>query len=330
MEELTGINLPTLPVSGLEHQKDLVYFEGPFLRQYIHPNGDHYLYYWCDCEDDVNRWMLLRVKEANILRLTGRVLPMDCIIPKGCQDDYVYFVDMRSTGAVSNVTLCRVADVPDDYCPAPGEYLEAVPMSVDGSSYAVLVEDGGWTGKQLADFPRKFSNAYALLFSHNVLGLRSFEGYPWRGGFSAMHFYEWLVAKIPFESKPVVQSIQYASPGFMRFNADEGTAMQVVQCVRDYHANNAQIAGARSDLNSYIRGHSLNDTNKQHDWTEHNPNLLRFAKAIMDGFSCIETDRFVEACQRPFEAAKASASFARQIRLLNDFEKEGHVRFPRL
>jgi len=40
--------------------------------------------------------------------------------------------------------------------------------------------------------------------------------YPWRGGFSALNFYQSLYAKIPYEQRPQIEEIQYASPGHIK------------------------------------------------------------------------------------------------------------------
>ncbi len=76
MRKLDGTRLRALPVSGLKHVRDLDYLNGPLLSQYAHPSGDAYLYYWCDCDNKVIRWMGLRVSEANILGLVNTFVPL--------------------------------------------------------------------------------------------------------------------------------------------------------------------------------------------------------------------------------------------------------------
>ena len=123
MKEIGGFTIPGLPITGLKHVRDLLYHEGPLLSQYAHPNGDTYLHYWCDCDEMQNRWMVLRVNEAMVLRLVNHFLPLDQVVPQACRDDFVYFVDTdgRETRSVKMVAM---ADIPPDYLPQPGAYLE--------------------------------------------------------------------------------------------------------------------------------------------------------------------------------------------------------------
>jgi hypothetical protein len=123
MEAVNGTKLPSLPVSGLKRVRDLVYFDGPLLTQFEHPNGDDYLYYWCDCDSSANRWMVLRVSEANILRLIGRFVPLDFVITKGCMDDFVYLTDIALDGTPVSTMLVRIEQIPLGYQPEDGAYL---------------------------------------------------------------------------------------------------------------------------------------------------------------------------------------------------------------
>ncbi len=189
MKTIDGIPLTGLPVSGLRHVRDLSYFDGPLLSHYEHPNGDDYLYYWCDCDETANRWMVLRVSEASILRLVQRVVPLDFVIPNGCRDDFVYVIDTTTTGAIHQAALVLKSKIPADYRPKAGTYLESETPAND-QSYAVLVE-GDWSVHDLGDFPNTFEKTYSFLYSLNVLHVREVEAFPWRGGFSSYHFFKW-------------------------------------------------------------------------------------------------------------------------------------------
>lgn len=98
MLKLGGSSLQSLPVVGLERVQDLIKHDGPLLTHYSHHRGDHYLYYWCDCDECVDRWMLLSVSETSILRLIDKVVPLDLVVPAACLDDFVYIVDVANSG----------------------------------------------------------------------------------------------------------------------------------------------------------------------------------------------------------------------------------------
>lgn len=329
MKPLEGMPLETLPVSDLRHVRDLIYYDGPLLSHFCSHTGDDYLFYWVDCDEKANRWMVCRVGEAMILRLLNRFVPLNLVLPAGSRDDFVYFVDYGEDDATVAAHLVMQNAIPDDYLPRTGVYLETEPSTRSANSYSLLVE-GGWSVKALGDFPHTFAKVYSLLYGLNVLRIPSFEGFPWRGGFSAVHFFNWVAHQIPAESKPVVSAMQYSSPGFMRFSLHGATADQVSHCVNDYKTKNTSISAAFSDLATFIRENKLNDDHvTDEQWQKVNPTLSDKAINLISALGVVDAASFERACPRPFEAAKIAMSFYRYIRKLNDFEKNGLVRFPR-
>ncbi len=330
MNAIPGIPLPNLPISGLRHVRDLIYFDGPLLSHFEHPNGDDYLYYWCDCDDTANRWMVLRVAEASILRLINHIATLDSVVPRGCRDDYVYIVDLASDGKPIQTILTPVPSIPSDYHPAEGTYLEMIPSAVSDRLYSVLV-DGGWSVKEVGEFPSLFAKVYSTLYNLTKFPGTMFEGFPWRGGFSALHFFRWLSDNIPAGDRPKLSAMQYSSPGFMRFELDGPTADIVTQCVRSFRSNRERIWSLYLSLGELIRKNKLNEIRgvDSPEWLNHNEPLRQHAVEIMGSFPGINADLFVESCPRPFEAAKIAMAFVRYVKGLTNFESEGLVRFPR-
>lgn len=95
-----------------------------------------------------------------------------------------------------------------------------------GNTYLKLDHD--WEMQELADLARLYTQCYSLVYSLSGARVESddervidwFHGvyakYPWRGGFSALNFYRSLYAKIPYEQRPQIEEIQYASPGHIK------------------------------------------------------------------------------------------------------------------
>lgn len=329
MNTLKGIRWPFSHFSEMEKVRDLMYFDGPLLSHFQNRHGEDFLFYWVDCDQTLNRWMVVRLDEASILRLVNRVVPIDFVIPKLCRDEFVVFVDTADNHAVRASTLVAVQDIPTEYLPSEGVYLPVTPSLPSERSYSVLVE-GGWSVKELGEFPHVFTKVYSLLYGLDVLHLPRLENFPWRGGFSAMHFFDWAAKRIPSEDRPSVSAIQYASPGFMRFDLHGPTADQVGLCIANYKSKNHNLAKAYSELTAYIREQHLNDVQSPADpsWKLHEPFLTKGALAVLGGFDVIEETAFVNACARPFEAAKIAMAFYRYIRNLVDFEKRRLVIFP--
>lgn len=329
MNTLKGIPWQFSHFSGLEKVRDLMYFDGPLLTHFQNRHGEDFLFYWVDCNATLNRWMVVRLDEASILRLVNRVVPIDFVIPKLCRDEFVVFIDTADNHATRASTLVAIQDIPQEYLPSEGAYLPEIPSLPSERSYSVLVE-GGWSVKEWGEFPHVFTKVYSLLYGLDVLHLPRLKTYPWRGGFSAMHFFDRAAKRIPSEDRPSVSAIQYASPGFMRFDLHGPTADQVGVCIANYKSNNHSLAAAFAELTTYIREHRLNDEVSLDDskWQSHAAALTKGALAVLGGFDVIEEKAFVKACARPFEAAKIAMAFYRYIRILAEFEKRRLVIFP--
>src|SRR5207237_9587573 len=65
----------------------------------------------------------------------------------------------------------------------------------------------------------------------------------------------------PFE-RPRVQSVDYASPGFMRFSGDMSVCAQVADAVARLRKNEQEVAQEYAALNLFIREEKLNDPAK--------------------------------------------------------------------
>lgn len=332
MIEIDGLSLPALPIVDLERVRDLENYEGPLLSHFRHRRqGDHYLYYWCDCDDAVNRWMLLRVNETNIIRLVNRFVPLDYVIPRACQDDFVYFIDIGGEDAPAKVILASLDAIPDAYIPAQGAYLEAEAAKDDSNpqTYSILIERD-LSIRDLSDLPRIFSQAYALLYNLLILKPQKWEGYPWRGGFSAMHFYRWLLDRLPGEDYPAIETFQYASPGFIRLSLNQEIASRVADLVFRMTGDDVDIHRAYNDLVSYIRTKKLNELSDTNDptWDDCNSDLRRLTRILLTALGIQEPEELIEAVPRPFEAAKITLSFVGRLKQLAKLDASGAVRFP--
>ena len=96
-----------------------------------------------------------------------------------------------------------------------------------------LYIDGRWELTDLNVLTRVYIQVYGLLYSLDVADdyieeeIQYIYGkYPWRGGYSAVNFYQNLFSKMPREYRPKIKSIQYASPGFIELS-------QLVEVAKD-------------------------------------------------------------------------------------------------
>ena len=91
----------------------------------------------------------------------------------------------------------------------------------DEDIYRIELE-GAWSLAEFYELPHVFSQAYAFNYAFSGEDLRdperftqAFSAFPWRGGYSAVNFYNVLHTQIPRRSRPQVTSIQYSSPGWI-------------------------------------------------------------------------------------------------------------------
>lgn len=83
--------------------------------------------------------------------------------------------------------------------------------------------DKRWDLEDLYKFPRAYEQVYFALFSlstHDDENTReridrAYASFPWKGGYSAVNFYNNLKYILPKRQRPAVASIQYASPGWI-------------------------------------------------------------------------------------------------------------------
>ena len=332
MIPLPGQPIRALPIARLHKVCDLEYFDGPLLSQFRHDRGDHYLYYWCDCDETANRWMVLRVSETGIIRLVNRFVPLDYLIPKSCQDDFVYFVDMDTSGVFLRFAICLIDQIPGNYLPGPGVYIDYKPPR-DDRSYSVLIE-GTLTNEQLSDIPSKYVQAYSFVYAVNVLQKGQFQSFPWRGGFSSMHFYRNLPNFVPAEDRARVQALQYASPGFIRFSVHRPTASFLGRRIAAFSDHRSDEHQHISRLLGYIAENKLNDLRDTHpnttdqEWEKYNNELFSRTKELLGSLEIADPQRVIPAMGSSFEAAKMTLSFTHRLRELTGFALDGLVRFP--
>jgi hypothetical protein len=80
---------------------------------------------------------------------------------------------------------------------------------------------GRWEIRDLYEFPHRYAEIYAFLYAlepfgrDSVVFAEAFQRYPWRGGYSAVNFYDEIYLAIPRPYRPHITRIQYSSPGFL-------------------------------------------------------------------------------------------------------------------
>lgn len=326
LELRESVTLPRLPVTGLRRVRDLLYVDGPLLSQYVHPNGDHFLYHWCESDGKSHRWLLLRVDESSILRMRYRFVPMHHVIPRTCQDDFAYLIDVQPNGE-QVVRLLPVDAIPEQYLPQRGVFLHE--DATDGGDTFTVLLDGNWDSLELFGFPRLFELVYSFQYAIEGRQVESLREFPWAGGFSSLHFNNWISSAIPFEDRVMPKKVVYASPGFITFSANHAIASRVASTVRHFIENQSNIRLTHQALSSYISNSELRDAKPDDPrWQEWNPMLLCCIEDVTAEMAAPDSQLLLKASSSIYVAAQVARWFYRRIKQLADGVVSGVIKLP--
>jgi len=95
-------------------------------------------------------------------------------------------------------------------------------MEFTEGSYTIEI-GGNWRFEDLTVFTTEYQKLYGFYY-HLIADIdapwgRDTGAYPWRGGYSTVHFFNRLYGTIPYSRKPRLKSIRYASPGWIELQA---------------------------------------------------------------------------------------------------------------
>lgn len=112
-----------ISLNELTKVSDLIYYDGPLLSHYVHPNGDNYLSYWVDCDESFQRWLVFRVGLSMLQKYVNRNLSLYNLI-RNVSDGFVYLVDVDVNGVANTPMMVAIKNLPDDYLPDLDSYYD--------------------------------------------------------------------------------------------------------------------------------------------------------------------------------------------------------------
>ena len=205
--------------------------------------------------------------------------------------------------------------------------------------YIILI-DKRWSLEDLYVFPRAFEQVY---FAYEALVPapddivddridRAFRDYPWRGGYSAVNFYNQLKYATPKNKRPTIQAIQYASPGFIDLMLNLQLALQIASVVstvagsilacNKVYSTIYKDAQHRKLLSIDIQTKQLELANKEMDFIiDANKKMAKLLK--LDSAHVIE-----QRAEHPIIAMKILFSIYRRVRTLAEYQDKGKARLP--
>jgi len=197
--------------------------------------------------------------------------------------------------------------------------------------------DGEWEIQDLYLFPHRYSEVYSFLYAlneaasgnaHRLSG--AFQRYPWRGGYSAVNFYDDLYSSIPKDRRPKIKRIEYASPGFIEVGAilllvtqiDRilTTAMKTCDKLDSIYTNIHKRAMRRRLLKLSVK-------EKERKLAEEDVRfVVESTKELAEALGIPDPAALNRLTNDPLASLKILMGFYRRLRELLHFIEEGKVR----
>lgn len=131
MKEINGFPID-FEFGSLANVSDLIYYDGPLLSHYINANGDNYIFYWVDNDEDCNRWLVVRVSLPSIQKyIKGRISLLELLC--STLDATIIVIDLNSDIECINALCTSITTLPEDYLPTEESYYKFKPITTPDS-----------------------------------------------------------------------------------------------------------------------------------------------------------------------------------------------------
>ncbi|MCX5823967.1 MAG: hypothetical protein NTY86_10815 [Deltaproteobacteria bacterium] len=203
--------------------------------------------------------------------------------------------------------------------------------------------DGEWSLEDWYVFPRTIDQTYSFLYSITEVGRLegepeedeplyiTYTAHPWRGGYSAVNFYNYLHDLVPKPLRPRVISIHYASPGWLELGLAIGVALSIRRIVKAFCDSGREIVSFYNDIYDGLNERKLQRISVKREELRLTREQIEFAEYSMKKLSkMMAFDGLTELKQitpNELSSLKILLSFFRRIRVLGDYQKNGKADF---
>jgi len=256
MHELNGTQLPEWPYKDLEWFGDILEIDGPTLSEFRNSLNQSFMYFWCDCDESFNRWMVFRINENDRIRLLVGDLSLAQIVKTACSE-FVFFVDISEKSKKYWYVDGSLVD--NSYFPKDSSFISLSEDSdlLDRSNISILFNEN-WNIESLRTFFRSYRHLHNFYYATSNKIVRTIPNMPWQGGFSAMHFYNNLDKKIQGINAPQEKYLRAASPGILKVSVGEEYAKKVLLALSNYDMNKESIDETYRSIRRTIKDTRLN------------------------------------------------------------------------
>ncbi|MGH8531507.1 MAG: hypothetical protein ACREV1_01975 [Gammaproteobacteria bacterium] len=206
-----------------------------------------------------------------------------------------------------------------------------------------LALDGDWTLFEFSQFARAYSQAYSVLYSldptlspdpedEEFERIRHlYNAFPWRGGYSAVNFYESLRCRVPKQDRPAIKSIRYESPGWIELSLIVGVALSIKSIIKSFAGSVKQVNSTYHEIYKGMQNRKLTDLDIKRGEIELTREQRRFARESADELAeRMHFERLAqlkELSDNEVASLKILLSLFRRSRDLWKIEQQGRIRF---
>jgi hypothetical protein len=201
--------------------------------------------------------------------------------------------------------------------------------------------DGRWTLEDLYKFPRAYEQLYfaveAMLPAEdeetdNRL-TRTFQSFPWQGGYSAVNFYNNLKWATPKPFRPDVVSLKYASPGWIELYLQLPLAVQVASSIASIAASIGVCNRVYNAIYTDLQNRKLLRMERERKERELSLHEIRFLRESFDEMAGLmglpNADEIHKRTNNPLVSMKILLSMYRRFRELAEFQNRGKADFTK-
>lgn len=132
-----GFPVSIVHLRGHQPIEELASFDGPVLAHYME-GTKHFLYYWSDADEAINRWMIIPVRADQYRDFVERRMTLLDLI-RNADGGYVMLLDMDNELQKRNLSLLSAKSLPEAYLPDREYYYSGTPKSMIDKSQSFFI-----------------------------------------------------------------------------------------------------------------------------------------------------------------------------------------------
>jgi hypothetical protein len=207
------------------------------------------------------------------------------------------------------------------------------------ATYTITI-GSSWSLKDFYELPHTFAQVYAFHCAFLLMDEVDdperlwyvFGSFPWRGGYSAVNFYNSLNSQVPREFRPKVKSIQYASPGWIELSLLLPAAVAVSKVVDKFVRSASGLNGLYTEIYKGMHERKLMRIEAKRQEMDLTQRQIEFAvkmsKLLAEGLGFGRIEELNERTGHPVATLKMLLSYFRRVRKLAEYATTGKAEFP--